>query len=82
MTHYEELDHNIEECAYEGQGPSEAGESFALEMTAEIFDAFTADDWNQLFRELPGKSVMWKRRFSDLLDDTSDPKQAKALEML
>ncbi|MDO4867788.1 MAG: hypothetical protein Q4C10_14755 [Clostridia bacterium] len=70
---YEELNHNIEECEYEGQAAGEAWDCCVGDITLECLNDFTEADWEMLRRELPTKSAIWKRRLISCMIDTPDP---------
>ena len=70
---YEDLNHNIEECEYEGQSAGEAWDCYVGDFTLECLDAFTEADWEMLRRELPTKSALWKRRLISCMIDPPDP---------
>ena len=54
----------------------------ALGYTEDCLKAFTEEDWNKLFSELPTKSLIWQDRFLDCLNDPNDQNQLKALLIL
>ena len=76
---YEDLDYNIKNYEYDDPISDEDWSDFACDFTGEVLDEFTEEDWNKLFQELPNKSTMWKKRFSDLLTDPEDSRNLRGL---
>ncbi len=79
---YENLNYNIESHEYEDQMTEEAWSCYAGDYTAEFLENFTDGDWEQLYRELPKKSVLWQKRFVDCVPETVGPCELKALRMI
>ena len=69
---YHSLDHNICECEYDDQGSCEAWDCYVCDFAGECLDAFTEEDWEMLFQELPSKSTIWKKRLTDCIIGTTD----------
>ena len=76
---YDKLNYNIENNEYEDESTTNAWYLDICRFTTDILEAFNEDDWSKLFRELPGKSITWKRRLSDCLTNPSDPNQLKLI---
>ena len=75
---YRNLNYNIETVEYGDQITYETWSNIVYEAVIENLERFTDEDWDQLFSELPRKSVLWKRRLCDCLW-LPDPRCVKAL---
>ena len=80
MSMYDSLDYNLTDCEYNDQHTEEIWSIAVCEASADILSAFKDEDWERLFRALPEKSVLWKKRLVDCVDDL-DPNKLKALIM-
>ena len=80
MGLYDSLDYNLTDCEYNDQHTEEIWSIAVCEASADILSAFKDEDWERLFRALPDKSVLWKKRLVDCVDDLG-PNKTKALIM-
>ena len=76
---YEELNYNIETCAYDDDVSENTWSDNVCDYTCEYLLKFKQEDWEKLLKDLPSKSTMWKKRFIDCLGDVENKNELKAL---
>jgi hypothetical protein len=80
---FNKLNYNIESYEYDDLETTNAWDDLICDATTEILETFTNEDWEQLYEELPNKSIIWKKRFYDCLPDIAEnDNQIKSLLFL
>ena len=79
MNNYDYLNNVIEQAESEDALTIIEWQEYISEGAIYNIDLFTDADWTILFKELPNKSVIWKKRFAECLGNPEDENQFKAL---
>jgi hypothetical protein len=69
---YKAFNYNITQYESDAKLAQEDWEDQVIDNTIEFLEAFE-EDWNELLKELPNKSTMWKRRLNECLENFESP---------
>ncbi len=79
---YDKFDHNVTMYAYDDMISDIRWDDTTRDDTIDILEAFTEEDWQRLFQELPTKSTIWQKRFVDCIISEDNQNELKALLLL
>ena len=59
----EQFDNYIKQYEYDDESTNNNWFDYAFEYGTQLLNEFSQDDWDELKKELPSKSIIWQRRF-------------------